>query len=271
LAALVLTWKELMILPSQEMLRNRLLQTLSAEDYALLRPHLVATTLRKSMILDEPDQPIEKVYFPDSGLGSIVAHSREGHESEVGMFGNDGMSGTGLLLAVDRTPHRVTIQADGMGHRISAEELRRACQRSVSLRDRLLQYVYVLSVQSSHTALSNATHSIEERLARWLLMSHDRTEGDEIALTHEFLSLMLAVRRPSVTTTLHVLEGLQLIRARRGVVVIRNRMGLEELASDAYGIPEDEYERVIGRLRHPLSSSGAAGDDNVHQIRPSHH
>ncbi len=112
----------------------------------------------------------------------------------------------------------------------------------------LARYIQAFGSQISFTALSNAVHSIDERLARWLLMCHDRVDGDEIALTHEFISLMLAVRRPSVTTALHVLEGYKLIRSERGRITIRDRQALETFAGDAYGKPEQEYSRLIGDL-----------------------
>jgi CRP-like cAMP-binding protein len=111
-----------------------------------------------------------------------------------------------------------------------------------------LRFAQVQGVQTAFTALSNAVHPINERLARWLLMCHDRHDSDEIPLTHEFLSLMLAVRRPSVTTALHVLEGNRFIRAERGHVTIRNRTALEEFAGDGYGKPEAEYRRLIGPM-----------------------
>lgn len=235
--------------PNQTSVRNQLLSLLHADDYALLKPHLEAVSLRKGVVLIEPNEPITYAVFPDSGMGSVVAVSPENHRSEVGMFGRDGFSGMPLLLAVDRTPQQVIIQVEGAGHRIPAKELQRLAQASQSVREALLHYVQAFGTQTSHTALSNATHTIEERLARWLLMSHDRIDGDEIALTHEFLSLMLAVRRPSVTTALHILEGMRLVRNTRGCVIIRDRAGLEALATDAYGIPEAEYERIIGPLR----------------------
>ena len=124
-----------------------------------------------------------------------------------------------------------------------------AISRSPSLHDLLLRYVQTLQLQASYTALSNAVHPIEERLARWLLMCHDRWDTNAMPLTHEFMSIMLAVRRPSVTTSLHVLEGNGFIRAERGNIIIRDRAGLEEFAGDSYGPPEREYERLIGRLR----------------------
>ena len=113
----------------------------------------------------------------------------------------------------------------------------------------LLRFVQALSTQTAFTALSNAVHQIDERLARWILMCDDRLDGADMPLTHEFMSIMLAVRRPSVTTALHILEGNRLIRAERGCIVVRDRAGLEEFAGDSYGVPEREYERLIGPLR----------------------
>jgi len=239
-----------MIQPSQETVKNQLLRQMSREDYALLQPALMATDLPKEMILGEPGKPFTHACFPDSGIGSIVALSPEGHRSEVGITGKEGMFGFSLILGVDRTPHEIFMQVAGAGYFIDADALVSACQASQSLQADLLRYAQTYSVQTSFTALSNATHNVEIRLARWLLMSHDRSEGDEVLLTHEFLSLMLAISRPSVTLALHLLEGEHLIRSKRGRVIIRDRAGLEKLASDAYGSAEDEYERLVGPLRH---------------------
>jgi CRP-like cAMP-binding protein len=159
------------------------------------------------------------------------------------------MIGLPLLLDCDRTPHRVFMQVEGASYRIAAADLQAAIDASPSLRKSLLRYVQAFATQVTYTALSNALHSVEERLARWLLMSHDRQDSDEIPLTHDFLALMLAVRRPSVTIALHSLEGLGLIKATRGLVVIRKRLELEQFAGDAYGTPEAEYGRLIGPLR----------------------
>jgi len=239
-----------MIQPGQQTVKNQLLRQMSPADYALLQPALVPTDLPKEMTLGEPGKPFTQACFPDSGIGSIVALSPEGHRSEVGITGREGMFGFALILGVNQTPHEIFMQVAGSGYFLDEETLMSACRVSPTLQAGLLRYVQTYSVQTSFTALSNATHSVEVRLARWLLMSHDRSEGDEIRLTHEFLSLMLAVTRPSVTVALHVLEGAHLIRSKRGRVMIRHRTGLEELASDAYGSAEDEYERLIGPLRH---------------------
>lgn len=233
----------------QTRLRNRLLRHLRPEDFARLAPHLEPVELPKDLVLHEPDQPFEHAHFPERGIGSIVAISPEGQMVESGIYGRDGFTPAGLALGIGRSPHRNIIQVAGEGHRMAAGALREAMEASPALRDLLLRYAHALSVQTSYTALSNAVHPIDERLARWLLMCHDRAAGDELALTHDFLSIMLAVRRPSVTTALHVLEGNRFIRAERGVVTVIDRRGLEEFAGDAYGRPEAEYERLIGPLR----------------------
>lgn len=235
--------------PSQEFVGNKLLRALMPEDYRLLQPHLESIELDRGMTLLSPDEPIGHVYFPSSGLTSIIAISSETQGIEIGLAGRDGMAGIAILLDSDRTPHRIFMQVGGSGYRIASADLQQALDFSASLRKLLLRYVQVFTVQTAYTALSNAIHTVEERLARWLLMSHDRQDVDEIPLTHEFMALMLGVRRPSVTIALHSLEGLGFIRATRGQVTIRNRPALEEFAGAAYGKPEAEYMRLIGPLR----------------------
>ena len=233
----------------QPSLRNRLLRRLAPDDLARLGPHLEPVSLPRDETLAEPGQPFTHVVFPESGLGSIVTLSPEGQAAESGLFGRDGLAPMGVVLGADRAPQRIIVQVAGEGHRVAAPVLRDALAASPALRDLLLRYVQAMAVQTAYTALSNAVHQIDERLARWLLMSHDRVGGHELLLTHEFLSVMLAVRRPSVTTALHVLEGNRVIRAERGVITVTDRGGLEEFAADAYGRPEAEYERLIGPLR----------------------
>lgn len=235
--------------PSQELIGNRLLAALLPADFALLQPHLERVRLEKGVVLISPGEPITGAHFLSSGLSSIIATSGDGSAVEVGLSGRDGMVGVSLLLDSDRTPHRVFMQVEGTALRIDAEALRECLDASASLRKLMLRYVQAFQVQTAFTALSNAIHALEERLARWLLMSHDRQDSDEIPLTHEFMALMLGVRRPSVTIALHSLEGLGFIRATRGLVTIRNSTELEEFAGAAYGTPEAEYERLIGPLR----------------------
>jgi len=228
---------------------NRLLRALLPADYRLLEPALTYVVLERGQPLVQPDKEIEDGYFLTSGLSSIVAIAGENHGIEVGLSGRDGLVGIPLLLDCDRTPHRIFMQVSGAALMIGAEALKQAVDASPTLRKLLLRYVQAFATQTAYTALSNAVHTIEERLARWLLMSQDRQDGDEIPLTHEFLALMLGVRRPSVTVALHSLEGLGFIRSTRGLVTIRRRPELEEFAGTAYGTPEAEYERLIGPMR----------------------
>ena len=155
------------------------------------------------------------------------------------------------MLGVDHTPHLTFMQVEGHGYRIASAHLTRAMEESRSLQALLLRYVQAFSIQVAATAASNGESGIGERLARWLLMSHDRIDGDELPLTHEFLSLMLAVRRAGVTEALHVLDGTGIIKARRGVITILDRERLEEKAGESYGVPEAEYEKLIPRPGSP--------------------
>lgn len=215
----------------------------------MLAPHLSQVELERGVVLIGAGELITEAWFLESGLSSIIATSSETQGIEVGLAGREGLVGLPLLLDCDRTPHRIFMQVGGNGLRIAAEHLQNALDASASLRKCLLRYVQVYATQTTYTALSNTVHTVEERLARWLLMSHDRQDVDEIPLTHDFLALMLGVRRPTVTISLHSLEGLGFIRATRGLVTIRRRTELEEFAGGAYGTPEAEYQRLIGPLR----------------------
>ena len=175
-----------------------------------------------------------------------MAVQSNGSQVEVGLIGREGMTGLPILLGNHRSPHATYIQAPGTGQRILATELRKATQTSVSLRNSLLKFVQVFGVQTTHTAISNAQSRLDVRLARWLLMAQDRMGDDTLTLTHEFLSLMLAVRRPGVTETLLALRKKGLIAYGRGKITVSDRKGMERTAGEAYGTPEAEYRRLIG-------------------------
>jgi hypothetical protein len=155
------------------------------------------------------------------------------------------VTGLAVLLGAGQTPHESFMQAAGAGWRIAAADLRQAMNASESLRDRLLCYAYTLTVQMGYTALANARYKIDERLARWLLMGHDRAPGDQVILTHEFLAMMLGTRRPGVTTALKQLERAGLIRSERGCITILDRAALEDTANGSYGGAEAEYARLF--------------------------
>ena len=225
---------------------NRLLRRLGAADFDALAPHLERVTCPRSRILVEPYEPIAHAYFPEEGAASIVVTSREGQQVEAGLVGREGFIHPALALGADRIPHVVQMQMAGVVHRIPYDALVGAIASGERLRSVLLLYAQVLNVQSTFTSLANAAHSVDQRLARWLLMCHDRSTSDDLQLTHGFMSTMLSVRRPSVTTSIHVLVGNGLIEADRGFITIRNRAALEEFAGDAYGQAEDEYRRLLG-------------------------
>jgi CRP-like cAMP-binding protein len=223
---------------------NRILSACSDQEFSLLSSHLEAIALPLKMDLEVSNEAIEYVYFMESGIASVVASDRE-DQIEVGIFGRDGMTGTSIVNGADRTPLNTFIQVAGTGFRITTSAFQQVMVESPSLKSLFLLHNEARSVQMAHTALSNGRHTIEERLARWILMCHDRLDGDDLPLTHEFLSLMLGVRRAGVTTALHILEGGLVIRSTRGLIHIRDRARLEEVASNSYGTPEAHHERLM--------------------------
>jgi CRP-like cAMP-binding protein len=225
---------------------NKLLACLSTDDFNLLGPYLESVTLGLRKNLERPNRRIDAVYFPEGGFASVVAVQSNGKQVEVGLIGREGMTGLPVVLGNHRSPHATYIQSPGMGKCITATELRKATQTSVSLRDSLLKFVQAFGVQTTHTAICNVQSKLDVRLARWLLMAHDRIGDDTLTLTHEFLSIMLGVRRPGVTEALHALRAQGLISYGRGQITVKDRKGMERAAGKAYGTPEAEYRRLIG-------------------------
>jgi CRP-like cAMP-binding protein len=225
--------------------QNGLLAALDAADLALLTPHLTMVDLPVRKPIEEADQEIPHAYFITSGIVSVVARSNEHERIEAGVIGREGMTGIAIVLGNHRSPHEAFVQLEGAARRIDTNRLRAAMAQSAELARLFLRFALVFNIQVAHTALANARATIEERLARWLLMVHDRIEGDEAPLTHDFIALTLGVRRPGVTDALHILEGKGLIRSTRGAVRIIDREGLEALAGGTYGVPESEYRRLI--------------------------
>jgi CRP-like cAMP-binding protein len=221
--------------------QNKLLSRLPVEEIEAIAPYLEAVDLPKGFNMVQPEQAIEHVYFLEQGLGSIVSVSPEGQKAEAGMFGYEGFAPTPPAIRSSVSYHEAVMQAAGFGHRLAVDDLWMLMPRHAVFAAVLHRSAHNLATQVPYTALTNAVHHVDERLGRWLLMCQDRLRQDELHITHEFIALMLAVRRPSVTTSLHVLEGNQFIRSERGRVTIRNRKALEDFAQDAYGRPEAEY------------------------------
>src|SRR5262245_2409371 len=155
------------------------------------------------------------------------------------------MTGLAVVLGSDRSPCEIFMQVEGKGQQISSHDLRAVMAKSATLRESFLLFAHTFAVQSAYTALANAQGRLEDRLARWLLMAQDRLQSNELLLTHEFLALMLGVRRAGVTTGLNHFEAKGLIATSRGAITIQDRDGLEEAANGFYGQPEAEFERVF--------------------------
>jgi CRP-like cAMP-binding protein len=226
--------------------RNRLLAAMSPADLALVQPHLTFLAVAVRHEIERPNRRIESVYFMDAGIASVVAVQADKTQVEVGLVGPEGMTGTAVVLGGDQTPHSTYIQVAGEAQWIKADQLRKAMRASDSLRAVLLKYVQTFMVQTTHTAIANARAHIDRRLARWILMAQDRTGNKMLPLTHEFLALMLGVRRPGVTEALQSLKRQKLIETGRNKIVVLNRNGLEKMAGYSYGVPEKEYRRLIG-------------------------
>jgi CRP-like cAMP-binding protein len=226
---------------------NRLLQVLSGPDRDLVAPFLSRDSFEVHDVFERPNKRIEQVYFPETGIASVVAMHPAGRRIEIGIIGCEGMTGMAVVLGGNRSPHSTYIQVAGEGHVMPAAALREAMAQSPSLQAVLLKYVQTFTVQTAHTAIANARATLIERLARWLLMAHDRVAGNVLNLTHEFLSLMMAVRRAGVTEALQSLEDRKLIECGRGTITVLDRKGIEKIAGHFYGVPEAEYRRLIRR------------------------
>jgi CRP-like cAMP-binding protein len=226
--------------------RNQLLAAMSRPDFALLEPNLRPLKLPLRHDMEHPNRPIEAVYFMEAGIASVVAVLPDTTRVEVGLVGPEGMTGSAVVLGGKQSPHATYIQVEGEGLRLTADELRRAMDASETLRALLLKFVQVFMVQTAHTAIANARSKIDQRLARWILMAHDRVRHDTLTLSHEFLALMLGVRRAGVTESLQNLKRLKLIDTGRSQIRVLSRKGIEQAAGSTYGVPEKEYRRLIG-------------------------
>jgi len=226
---------------------NLILRALRGEDRQLISPHLELVSLDIRTLLQTPGEPIEKIYFPEDSIASVIAAGERKDRVEIGLIGNEGMTGFPIILADDRSPLEIIVQVAGRAWMLPAAQLRVAMARSETLRSLVLGYTHNFMLQISYTGLANGRQKLESRLARWLLMLFDRVSGEELPLTHEFIAVMLGVRRPGVTVAIHILEGMGYIRATRSRIQLVDRAGLEQSASGFYGVPEREYGRLMSR------------------------
>lgn len=225
--------------------RNRMLSALAPEEFGLLAPHLEPVELPFKTVLIVPDEPITHVHFPESGLTSFLALFEGGGSLEVGMVGRDGVVGIPILLGADAVSQECLMQIPGHGWRIKTDALRAAIRQSPALHASLLRGAMAFLAQVSQTAACNGAHRLEERLARWLLMSHDRCDGDRLPLTQEFLSTMLGVRRAGVTVAAGTLQRAGIIRYESGDITILNRPALEVASCECYAVVREQTKRLL--------------------------
>jgi len=229
---------------------NRLLAALSRDDAALISPYLEPVSFAVGDYITCAGAPIESLCFFEQGIAGVLDSLDNDRRYAVGLLGTEGFVGWPLLMGDDRSPYDVTMRAeDGHALRIPADKLLAAVEQSVTLRMALLRFAHVFMLQMGRTIVSSLAHSIERRMARWILLYHDRVQADEICMTHEEFRLMLGVRRSSVTDALHRLEEEQAIRAVRAKVLVVDRAKLMALAGDTYGYSEREYARLFGESR----------------------
>jgi CRP-like cAMP-binding protein len=222
------------VIPGQHTIKNKLLAAMSASDFALLAPHLTLVDLARGEMLVFPGEAIKYSWFVEDGIASLVTASHGGHEAEAGIIGHEGMVDVATVLGALESPLRCNMQIPGSAYRLPAHALAAAFQASPTLRSGLNRFAFTMVTQIAQTALANASFSIEQRLARWLLMCSDRLAGADIAITHEFLSLMLNVRRAGVTLAIQSLKSAGFVASQRGLITIVDRPGLEEFANDSY-------------------------------------
>lgn len=226
--------------------RNRLLAHLPADDFERVRAHLEHVPLARRQRLMEPDAPVEYVYFLESGMVSLILTLENGALTEVGLIGNEGLVGVLPALGASRATAEALVQIAGSALRMRADVLRKEVGLNRSLRSELLNYVQALFAQVTQAVACNSHHTLSQRLARWLLMANDCSQTNEIPLSQDFLAMMLAVQRPTVTIAIGELRKAGLIATGHGRIVILDRKGLEAAACECYGAVKDQYQRLLG-------------------------
>jgi CRP-like cAMP-binding protein len=224
--------------------RNRILAALPPADYKRIAGQLEPVELAHGELFYETGQPIKHVYFPNNMMSSLVSQMANGENVEVGIIGFEGMVGLPIVLGVTNAPHETMAQIAGPALRLEAEALVDEFNRGGMMHQLLLRFTHLLMMQMGQSAACNRLHTIEERLARWLLMSHDRLEGDDLPLTQEFISMMLGVRRAGVTSAAVALQTEGFIRYRRGHITIIDRPGLEDFSCECYAVIKTDFDSM---------------------------
>ncbi len=231
---------------SRNPVANQLLAAIPRGEYERLLPHLEFVCLPIKQVLHEANEPIEYAYFPLTVVASVLTLMSDGEAIEAATVGKEAMVGVPLLLGTQSIPNQVVAQIPGEALRMKADVFIREVYWGCPLHTLLLRYTQTLMNQFAQTAACNRLHSVEERCCRWLLMTHDRVELNEFLLTHEYLSIMLGVRRASVSEVAATLQQAGFIRYQRGRITILKREGLESATCECYQALKEENERLLG-------------------------
>jgi CRP-like cAMP-binding protein len=226
--------------------RNNLLAGLPNDVRAKLLPKLSNVTLPIRQVLYAAEAPIEFVYFPEDSVISMVATLQDGGMAEVGLIGREGMAGTPLLSGVKTAFTEAMVQIAGTALRMAAGSFAHELDENPTLKAALLRYNEYLTAQISQTSACNGRHGLEQRLARWLLMAHDRIAGDDLPLTQEFIAMMLGVHRPSISVTAGILQRSGLIRYSGGLITVVDRHSLEAASCECYAAVQRRSDRLLG-------------------------
>ncbi|MDX6269914.1 MAG: hypothetical protein QOD28_1137 [Acidobacteriota bacterium] len=224
---------------------NRLLAVLPAEDYARLLPGLTPITFTLGEVIYESQRQMEHVYFPTTSHVSLLYTMIDGSMAEVGLVGNEGLVGIALFMGGDTTPNQAIVQGSGEALKMEAALMLAEFRRGGAFQLALLRYTQALITQISQTAVCNRLHTTEQRLCRWMLMTHDRVEGDEFRLTQDFISHMLGGTREQITVAASMLKKQNLIDYSRGRIKILDRAGLEAASCKCYRVVKDEYDDFL--------------------------
>jgi CRP-like cAMP-binding protein len=236
---------------------------MAPDSFDRLRPHLRPVALKRRAILQEHNHPVQHVYFIERGVASIFARTQRDGPVEVGIVGRLGFVGVAAVLGTMRSPNRCLMEVSGEAFSVATPDLQRAMEDTPKVRQHLLNYVHALLIQHTQTALCNVRHELDERLCRWLLLASDRLDESSIPLTHDQLSMILGVRRASVTVALLDLEHLGAVTKARGAIEIADRAILQNKACECYRIIASEYQHIAysGSYEHVFLGSplGAPG------------
>jgi len=229
---------------SESLAESLLLGRLAVGERERLLPHLQPVSPSVGEVLFRPDELLSHVYFPRAAIVSLLTGLTDGNGMEVGLVGKEGFVGISAILGGTETKV-ATVQASGTAWKLDAEILRAEFRRQAQLYEALLRYTHALMTQISQTVVCNALHPLEGRLARWLLMYHDRLGRDEFEMTQQFMSQMLGVRRPGLSEVAAKLQDLGLIKYKRGQIKIVDRQGLEKFACECYGVIKERFADLM--------------------------